>query len=128
VPIGAATPHPGSTELTEVRPLSRKGRGECSPPTAATFEALLAAAFRHPTYLDKFYSVMPGRPKGAKRIIVLLPAEFRSRLDPEWIAGVGNYAAIVWRGELPDDALLVDHESVLLQSPGVPTQPEGAAM
>ena len=24
----AATPHPGSTELTEVRPLSRKGRGE----------------------------------------------------------------------------------------------------
>ncbi len=26
--IGAATPHPGSTELTEVRPLSRKERGE----------------------------------------------------------------------------------------------------
>jgi hypothetical protein len=117
--IGAATPHP--------RPLSRKGRGEHAL-TAATFEALLAVAYRHPTYLDHFYSVMPGRPKGAKRLVVLLPAGWRDELDSNWIAEAGNYAAIVWRGELPDDAVLEDHESAMLDSPIAPGQPAGSAV
>ena len=38
----------------------------------ATLESLLAVCFRNPTYLDRFYSVLPGRPKGAKRLIVAL--------------------------------------------------------
>jgi radical SAM superfamily enzyme YgiQ (UPF0313 family) len=109
-PVGAATPHP--------RPLSRKGRGEYSPPSAATFEALLAAAFRIPTYLDKFYSVMPGRAKGAKRLVVLLPSESRAGMAPNWIAETGRYASIVWRGALSDDAVLDVHESALYQAPG----------
>ena len=81
--------------------------------TSATFETLLAACFRNPTYLDKFYSVLPGRPKGAKRLVVLLPAEERDTLDPAWIAEAGNYAAIAWQGQMPPDANLDEHEYVL---------------
>ena len=35
--------------------------------------ALAATCQESPTYLDKFYALQPGRPNGAKRIIVLLP-------------------------------------------------------
>ncbi len=125
-PIGNS-PHPGSTELTEIRPLSRKGRGECASPSAATFETLLAAAFRTPTYLDQFYSVTPGRPKGAKRLVVLLPAELRARIHPTWITDAGNYASIVWRGALPVDAVLDAHESELHQAPSVAARRQSVA-
>jgi len=70
--------------------------------TPETCETLLAAAFRRPTYLDRFYSISPGRIKGAKRLLVLLPAELRNRAPRQWLSQVANRATIVWRGAIED--------------------------
>ncbi|MBN9119747.1 MAG: B12-binding domain-containing radical SAM protein [Planctomycetes bacterium] len=59
---------------------------------------LLSACLESPTYLDKFYALQPGRPNGAKRLVVLLPYALRSDVDPEWIADCGEVASFVWRG------------------------------
>jgi radical SAM superfamily enzyme YgiQ (UPF0313 family) len=61
------------------------------------WETLTAACQANPTYLDRYYALQPGRPNGAKRLIVLLPAQRRPCLSPEWIEQIGAYASIVWR-------------------------------
>ena len=54
--------------------------------TAETLESLLAACYRTTTYLDRYYSLQPGRLLGSKRLVVLLP---RSRgLAPASLGGV----------------------------------------
>src|SRR5262249_48070230 len=58
--------------------------------TAGWLAGLFAVCQERPTYLDKFYALQPGRASGAKRLIVLLPAEFRSRLGSEWASEVGE--------------------------------------
>jgi radical SAM superfamily enzyme YgiQ (UPF0313 family) len=78
----------------------------------ATLESLLAVCFRNPTYLDRFYSVLPGRPKGAKRLIVALQADQRAAVDQRWIREIGELAAIVWHGVIPAGAELLDYEYV----------------
>jgi hypothetical protein len=65
--------------------------------TPALIEALLEAAFATNSYLDRFYAVMPGRPKGAKRIVVVVPSAERERLGPAWGQTIGDYATIVWQ-------------------------------
>jgi hypothetical protein len=80
--------------------------------TSETCEALLAAAFRHPTYLDRFYSVSPGRIKGAKRLIVLLPAELESHVPQQWLNQIERRAAIVWRETPNDKGPMTSDESV----------------
>jgi len=65
----------------------------------ATLESLLAECFRNPTYLDRFYSVLPGRPKGAKRLIVVLPADVHAMIDPRWRSEIDDVATVVWRGD-----------------------------
>jgi len=62
-------------------------------------DALTAACQASPTYLDRYYALQPGRPNGAKRLIVLLPLEMRPRLDPSWVEDVGRQATVVWRGQ-----------------------------
>jgi hypothetical protein len=57
---------------------------------------LMAACQANPTYLDKYYALHPGRPNGAKRLIVLLPLTLRERLR-EWTEDVGQLATVVWR-------------------------------
>ena len=64
--------------------------GEAERLTAATCETLLRAAFRKPTYLDRFYSVQPGRVKGAKRLVVLL-AESSVELDGNWKETIAEF-------------------------------------
>jgi hypothetical protein len=59
---------------------------------------LTAACQERPTYLDRFYALQPGRPNGAKRLVVLLPADLRPQLQPDWIEEVGASATLVWRG------------------------------
>ena len=73
-------------------------------------EMLLSACQSRPTYLDKFYGLQPGRPNGAKRLIVLLPRQLRERLDPDWLADVGSCATVVWRGVGDTDADMEAHE------------------
>jgi radical SAM superfamily enzyme YgiQ (UPF0313 family) len=57
---------------------------------------LLAACQERPTYLDKFYALQPGRPNGAKRLVVVLPLALRGRLG-EWAAEAGAFATLAWR-------------------------------
>jgi len=49
-------------------------------------------------YLDKFYSMQPGRANGAKRLVVVLPLPLCASADPDWLADVGESASVVWRG------------------------------
>jgi radical SAM superfamily enzyme YgiQ (UPF0313 family) len=67
--------------------------------TPKLLEALLAVCQEKPTYLDRFYALQPGSAKGAKRLIVLLPARLRPHLDPDWIEEVGDYTTLVWRND-----------------------------
>jgi hypothetical protein len=57
---------------------------------------------------------MPGRPNGAKRLVVLLPFESREQTDPDAVADAGGFASVVWRAPAdavePDD--LEPHEYV----------------
>jgi hypothetical protein len=59
-----------------------------------------AACQEHPTYLDRYYALQPGRPNGAKRLIVLLPISMRDEVDPEWRDETGECATVVWHGEI----------------------------
>jgi radical SAM superfamily enzyme YgiQ (UPF0313 family) len=68
----------------------------------ATLATLMGACQSRPTYLDRYYALQPGRPNGAKRLILLLPASLRPCLDPGWIEQVGSIATLVWRGSAQD--------------------------
>jgi radical SAM superfamily enzyme YgiQ (UPF0313 family) len=65
--------------------------------TIRSLETIREACYRQPTYLDKFYSVLPGRPKGAKRLVVLLTADQREQFDVGWIERTDQYATLVYR-------------------------------
>lgn len=87
-------------------------------PRALTEEVLAAineASQANPSYLDRFYAVLPGpgRAVGAKRIIVLLPIEERARLGENWVRSVAEFATLLWRGEEPADEPLAEHEYVV---------------
>jgi hypothetical protein len=51
-----------------------------------------------PTYLDKFYTLQPGVPNGAKRLILALPATIRAQVDAGWLDVISENATVVWQG------------------------------
>lgn len=59
--------------------------------SAETLDAVAAAAFASPSYLDRFYSLLPGRARGAKRLVVLLP---QAAVQREWIDEISALADI----------------------------------
>ncbi len=63
--------------------------------TPATLESLLAACYRTTTYLDRFYSLQPGRLLGSKRLIVLLRPNLRPRPSRAWRRRVSEFATLV---------------------------------
>jgi radical SAM superfamily enzyme YgiQ (UPF0313 family) len=89
----------------------------------AFLDSLLAACLENPTYLDKFYAILPGRTNGAKRLVVLLPLARRATSDPERVAEAGAFASVVWHtttGAEPDD--LEPHEYVWSTTADVSTR------
>src|SRR5262249_61313461 len=72
-------------------------------------EMLTAEMLARPTYLDKFYALQPGRPNGAKRLIVLLPGRLRGAVDEGWLDEIGAAATVVWCGEVAEEEL-ADYE------------------
>jgi radical SAM superfamily enzyme YgiQ (UPF0313 family) len=64
-----------------------------------TLDGLREACFRFPTYLDKFYSVLPGPPKSAKRLVVALAADVREQLASDWRERLDEYATVVCNDE-----------------------------
>jgi hypothetical protein len=81
--------------------LDPTGLAACRTVTPDLLEALAAVCQEQPTYLDTFYALQPGRPNGAKRLVVLLPGDQRGRLSAEWVEGIGSLATVVWRGRPP---------------------------
>lgn len=83
--------------------LEPRGRAMDLP---VTFLAeLWSAAQARPSYLDKYFALQPGRPTGAKRLVVVLPWSRRNEIADDWLAEVSARASIVWR-DAPDDAEL----------------------
>jgi radical SAM superfamily enzyme YgiQ (UPF0313 family) len=72
-------------------------------------EALFAVCQEAPTYLDRFYALQPGRAAGAKRLVLLLPAQIRRQVSTAWGAAVGEVATVAWRGVVAE-AELEAHE------------------
>jgi len=79
---------------------------------------ILEACYARPTYLDRFYAVMPGIPKGAKRVVLVLPAASRTDLSEDWVDAVTDQAAIVWYGDGGDALDRNEQEFVLGGLPG----------
>lgn len=79
-----------------------------------TLETLAVTCHSQATYLDKYFALQPGLPRGAKRLVVLLPARLRSHFTTEWLEGISEAATLVWQAErgepaqadLPTDELL----------------------
>ena len=80
---------------------------------SALLRDLLVACQESTSYLDRYYSMQPGRASGAKRLIVLLPARLHSAMAESWREAIGEYATLVWQTEpgtsLVEEALY-DHE------------------
>jgi radical SAM superfamily enzyme YgiQ (UPF0313 family) len=62
--------------------------------TPATLEALRAACCQETSYLDRFYSIQPGRWKGAKRLVVALASTEQGKAANEWLGEIGEYATV----------------------------------
>ena len=72
--------------------------GDARSITAAFLADLMRVCYRRTTYLDRFYSILPGPMKGSKRLVVLLDADEGDRLDAEHLACLSEFATIVRRG------------------------------
>jgi radical SAM superfamily enzyme YgiQ (UPF0313 family) len=84
--------------------------------SAVALEACTRACFRQPTYLDRFYAVQPGRPKGAKRMVVVAPHERRMEVGTDWIDEVGEYGTLVWRGSPSSQEEFEAHEYAVAET------------
>lgn len=63
--------------------------------TIETLNLLLATCYQSPTYLDRYYSLHPGRLLGSKRLFVRLPQELSADSVDDWRRRVANYATIL---------------------------------
>jgi len=70
--------------------------------TATLLSTLRQACYRETTYLDRFYSILPGPMKGSKRLIVLLEPADEARLDAETIAAIDEFATVVLKKDSAD--------------------------
>ncbi len=83
----------------------------------SVLEELSATCHSRPTYLDHYYALQPGRPNGAKRLIVLLPLPLRSQLGDDWVEELGEHATLVWwaaPGDQWDEEDFFPHEYAVL--------------
>jgi radical SAM superfamily enzyme YgiQ (UPF0313 family) len=85
---GVLTENPFTTLQILLEP-----KGDPRRLTIETLAALLDACQRQPTYLDRFYAMQPGKPIGAKRLVVLTPPG----IAPEaWAADMAEFASLAW--------------------------------
>ncbi len=86
--------------------------------TSSVVQSIRGACLQEPSYLDRFYSMQLGRPKGAKHIVVRLPWIERDRAGLDWVDELGQFASLVWTGDgVPDEETLDEeleaHEFVM---------------
>lgn len=65
--------------------------------TADTLSELWTVCQESPSYMDRYYAMQPGRPIGAKRLIVLVNGI--QSLSEEWIEAIDEQATLVCRVE-----------------------------
>jgi hypothetical protein len=85
--------------------------------TAESLQMLLAACYEEPTYLDRYYSLHPGRLLGSKQIAVLLPFGQRAILGQSWRRQMANWATLLWRGQPMHPVALEEFESLVPEEP-----------
>lgn len=73
--------------------------GDPDSVTATLLSTLRQACYRQTTYLDRFYSILPGPMKGSKRLVVLLEAADEGRLDAETMATIDEFATVVRKND-----------------------------
>jgi radical SAM superfamily enzyme YgiQ (UPF0313 family) len=79
----------------------------------STLAKQFEACQNRPTYLDRYYALQPGRPIGAKRLIVVLPATLQAKLPEDWVEPVEELATIAWRERVGADIQTERCEQVL---------------
>jgi len=68
------------------------------------FDGLRAACQRPENiYLDRFYEFTPGRPAGARRVVVVLPRT-SERVDADWVRDSLVHCDVVWSDDLSHGA------------------------
>ncbi len=88
-------------------------RRQAAQITPEFLDDLLRVCYRTNSYLDRFYSMAPGRRKGAKRLVLLLSWEVRDSLGIDWIDSRGAYADIVWRDAHVSEVPMAEFEYFL---------------
>lgn len=81
--------------------------------TPEFLDDLLRVCYQTNSYLDRFYSMAPGRRKGAKRLVLLLSWSVRDNLGIDWIDSRGEYADIVWSDANAEEVAMAEFEYVL---------------
>ena len=81
--------------------------GDAASVTAALLAELEQACYRRTTYLDRFYSILPGPLKGSKRLLVLLDPAEAARMDRQAIEAIEEFAEIVCPSPVTPDARCV---------------------
>ena len=71
--------------------------GDATSITADLLADLQRVCYRRTTYLDRFYSILPGVMKGSKRLVVLLEESDAGMLDDETLDDLDEFATIVWK-------------------------------
>jgi radical SAM superfamily enzyme YgiQ (UPF0313 family) len=91
------TANPFTTLQLVLEPQAHEAADAQQQISSQLLATLAATCQETPIYLDKFYALQPGRPNGAKRLIVLLPLALRRQMHEEWLEAVGELATLVWR-------------------------------
>lgn len=63
----------------------------------ALLAELKRTCYRRTTYLDRFYSILPGPMKGSKRLVLLLSEDEAERLNESEVDAIAEFATIVSR-------------------------------
>ena len=82
---------------TTLQVILEPGNATCI--TASLLADLKWVCYSRTTYLDRFYSILPGAMKGSKCLVVLLKPLDEALLDPQTIASIDEFATIVWKEE-----------------------------
>jgi hypothetical protein len=105
-------------EVLEVNPFTTlqvvlEPRGEPAHLSIRVLHKLMMSCQRRPTYMDRYFALQPGRPIGAKRLVVVLPDSERQSVAAEWLDEVDAIASIVWPAE-PQVPRRVEKERLVL--------------
>jgi Radical SAM superfamily/B12 binding domain len=66
--------------------------------TSECVEQLLATCYRHPNYLDRYYSLSPQGLLGSKRVLIVVDDEVIDTVDADWADAIEESATLVGKG------------------------------